>query len=156
MAKAPKNELEQKWQSLLTDIRQILMRDWHPIGAAVPDDEYDTYAHTITDMLLRDCSALDIAEYLAGAERQILGDTANRWVPRAKGVDALINPRAALNGHWFATDAGHAAAGLCARAAAAHRTRWGTGEIARSRRGPPPPFSRGYQTTNLRQAGIDV
>jgi hypothetical protein len=69
------------------------MRHWHPVGGCVPADEYDSYALTIAGMLLRDCPASEFCEYLAWAERAILGDAASEPSARTTTAEHLIQFR---------------------------------------------------------------
>jgi|SRR5580704_11274102 hypothetical protein len=91
VTEASNDALDRKWQSVLADVRRILMRDWHPVGAAVPNDEYDSYALTITGMLLRQCSAREVADYLVLAEAHILGTAPRSSEARARTETALMN-----------------------------------------------------------------
>lgn len=73
-------------------VRQVLLRDWDPIGVAdEPDaqDEYDRYADRICGMLSRGEGRLTLVEYLLASETDAMGLSANP--PRAGGVaDRLL------------------------------------------------------------------
>lgn len=57
-------------------IRELLMREWDPIGVAgVPEaaDEYDSYVNGVARLLIRRQSVSAIHEYLWQAETQQMG-----------------------------------------------------------------------------------
>jgi len=45
-------------------VREILWRDWDPIGCGVPADEYDDYVPPVVAMLSQGKSRTDVADYL--------------------------------------------------------------------------------------------
>jgi len=45
-------------------VREILWRDWDPIGCGVPADEYDDYVPPVVAMLSQGKSESDVADYL--------------------------------------------------------------------------------------------
>ena len=45
-------------------VRDILWRDWDPIGCGVPEDEYDDYVGPTLRLLLDGKPRAEIAEYL--------------------------------------------------------------------------------------------
>ena len=75
MTNRPTKKPTQDAIKLLARVRQILIRDWHPIGAPIPPNEYDAFAAAITGMLLRDCTTVELVNYLAQSEAYILGET---------------------------------------------------------------------------------
>jgi hypothetical protein len=57
-------------------IREVLMREWDPIGVAdVPQaqDEYDSYIHQIYGMLIRRESKYKLIDFLWWAETENMG-----------------------------------------------------------------------------------
>jgi hypothetical protein len=61
-------------------IREILLRDWDPIGAAdIPEaqDEYDSYIPGIYSRLIRHVSQRDLFDHLWEIETQNMGLGAN-------------------------------------------------------------------------------
>lgn len=82
------------YQDLLSQVNEVLMQEWHPIGAPVPDDEYDAYARRLTSMLFHDCSMTDLLDYLAKSERVILGETSEDEGRRARVAGSLKKLRA--------------------------------------------------------------
>jgi hypothetical protein len=56
-------------------IRQILYRDWDPIGVcgAAPEDEYDSYIGGVYRILSTSRSEEALIQYLAGAFQDLLG-----------------------------------------------------------------------------------
>jgi hypothetical protein len=49
---------------LVKAIRDVLLRDWDPIGCGVPEDEYDSYIPSILNLLLQGADAQQISDYL--------------------------------------------------------------------------------------------
>lgn len=67
-----------KAAEIQNDIRQILFRDWDPIGVnSNPklSDEYDAYITALYRILVGDRSEVDIIQHLAATETAILGRT---------------------------------------------------------------------------------
>jgi hypothetical protein len=56
-------------------IRQILYRDWDPVGVcgAAPEDEYDSYIGGVYQILASSRSEEALIQFLAGAVEDILG-----------------------------------------------------------------------------------
>ena len=56
-------------------IRQIMFRDWDPIGVCgdLPEDEYDSYIGGVYRILATSRSEDALAQFLAGVERDVLG-----------------------------------------------------------------------------------
>lgn len=56
-------------------IRQVLYRDWDPIGVcdAAPEDEYDTYIRGVYRILASSRSEDALIEYLAARESETMG-----------------------------------------------------------------------------------
>ena len=56
-------------------IRQILRRDWNPIGCAgnLPEDEYDSYIAPVYRILAGSQSEQELVECLYGIECNIIG-----------------------------------------------------------------------------------
>jgi hypothetical protein len=88
-----RKRLKRRWRRAFDGVRYLLMRHWHPIGGSVPPDEYDRYALTIAGMLLRDCPASELSEYLAWAERRILGQLRLEEAVHTTAVEQLIQFR---------------------------------------------------------------
>lgn len=45
-------------------VREILWRDWDPIGCGVPEDEYDDYVPPVVAMLTQGKAREDVGDYL--------------------------------------------------------------------------------------------
>jgi hypothetical protein len=86
------------WRDLLERVNVVLLHDWNPIGFPVPRDEYDSYALTITGMLLRRCSAAELATYLAQSEANILGEIASGSENRPRVAATLLDLSRRSNG----------------------------------------------------------
>lgn len=70
-------------------VRDILNREWRPIPGDCPDNEYDTYAVKIAQMVLQGADDYAIMEYLERSERHDIG--LGRFDPeRARKVIAAI------------------------------------------------------------------
>jgi hypothetical protein len=54
-------------------IRQILLRDWRPIGCEVPSDEYDAYIAPIYRILVGTRSEQELCEFLFRTARDTIG-----------------------------------------------------------------------------------
>lgn len=77
------------YQPLLDQVRRVLLREWDPIEAPVPPDEYDRYAWTLTSMLIRDHTLAQLVNYLAESEVDILGATSTNLGRRARVAATL-------------------------------------------------------------------
>jgi hypothetical protein len=81
-------------------IRDILLRDWDPIGVAdVPEaqDEYDGYVEPVYGLLAQGSSANEIATYLATVQRdamEIAGSAKDSMevAARLKRIDIAVRP----------------------------------------------------------------
>jgi hypothetical protein len=71
-------------------VREVLLRDWDPIGirdADGPRDEYDEYAGRLTSMLLHDATDReDLARYLIWAQSEQMG----LGQPEAADLDRVL------------------------------------------------------------------
>lgn len=54
----------QAYKRAIKRINAILWKDWDPIGAGVPEDEYESYAPPILRLLLDGARKAAISEYL--------------------------------------------------------------------------------------------
>jgi hypothetical protein len=61
------------WKVESDVVRRILLADWNPIAAGVPDDEYDSYIPTILRMIGDNCDAHRLAEHLLRLESESMG-----------------------------------------------------------------------------------
>lgn len=62
------------WKGTLPQVRDVLNRDWDPIGVfPVVKDEYDGYALRVVRLLLEGADAARIAVLLATIERDQMG-----------------------------------------------------------------------------------
>ena len=60
----------------MTSIRQVLLRNWDPIGVleeSKAQDEYDTYIGGIYRLLYNSASAEEIASHLANIDKNSMG-----------------------------------------------------------------------------------
>ncbi|WP_246665493.1 hypothetical protein [Rhizobium tropici] len=84
-------------ESILAVVRDILLRDWDPIGiSAIPEaqDEYDAYADVVFGMLVNaNATAEDIASYLFEIATEHMGlsypELAKRCERAARRILAL-------------------------------------------------------------------
>jgi hypothetical protein len=64
------------WLIIQNQIREVLNRDWDPIGVAnVVDDEYDGYIGRIHSLLSKQASDKEISDYLLWVEVEQMGLT---------------------------------------------------------------------------------
>ena len=66
---------------LVKAVKQILLRDWDPIGVqnvAQAQDEYDVYASPIAAMLTTRISIDDLSKYLLDSETRSMGLAGHR------------------------------------------------------------------------------
>jgi hypothetical protein len=54
-------------------VRAVLWRDWDPIGAGVPEDEYDDYVPPVMAMLNQGKGRADVAAYLRMTAAETIG-----------------------------------------------------------------------------------
>jgi hypothetical protein len=65
---------ESKAAKIQDSIRQVLYRDWNPIGfGELPEDEYDSYIAPVYRILVGTRSEQEIIECLSRLERDIIG-----------------------------------------------------------------------------------
>ena len=57
----------------LEPLREIGWRDWNPIGAGLPADEYDTYLLNAAGQIVNDRSDDAVADYLVSVEIEQMG-----------------------------------------------------------------------------------
>ena len=73
---------QQRANAIQESIRDILLRDWDPIGINdVPEaqDEYDSYVGGVYRLLASHCSSQQMVDHLAKIESQTMGlGTGNR------------------------------------------------------------------------------
>jgi hypothetical protein len=76
---------------VIPKVRDILNREWDPIGGC-PDDEYETYAAKVAAMLLQIASDDAIMKYLVWAEVENMGlaqfnsDRARKAIAAIRGL----------------------------------------------------------------------
>ena len=83
---------------LLEAVKVLLWEQWDPIGVnAIGDarDEYDSYAFSVWQMLLRNASVEDIAAYLSDLETGHIGLSSDSGRARAVAREAVR-----LRGRW--------------------------------------------------------
>ena len=80
----------------LRDIRDVLNRDWDPIGDC-PEDEYESYAGQLASMVQASATDEQILKYLEWAEVEHMGLGQHFDRNRGKTVIAAIR---ALKGPW--------------------------------------------------------
>jgi alkanesulfonate monooxygenase SsuD/methylene tetrahydromethanopterin reductase-like flavin-dependent oxidoreductase (luciferase family) len=68
---------EKRAAEIQNSIRQILYREWDPIGVAgeAPEDEYDSYISPVYRILAGGGSEQEVVEYLARTGEKIMGAT---------------------------------------------------------------------------------
>lgn len=64
MEKARKRILKKRARVLFAQFREILLRDWDPLGFYVPEDEYDEYGARVLAQALRGVPPEEIAHFL--------------------------------------------------------------------------------------------
>ena len=80
------------WLTIQNHIRNVLNRDWDPIGVAdAVDDEYDMYIGHIHSLLMKAASEQEIAEYLLWVERERMGITGTPTSQRLRTAKNLRN-----------------------------------------------------------------
>lgn len=88
-------ELKKKLKYLLSRVREILMRDWDPIGASREpnaQDEYDRYAMHLCSRLLDEASTeAEVAVYLAQIETESMELRPPNREAIERTVDALMS-----------------------------------------------------------------
>jgi hypothetical protein len=80
-------------QSLQQKIKQVLLKEWDPIGVqAIPEaqDEYDGYVPTIYSMLITRKPINEVFEYLLWLETQHMGLTTDRQLTH-NVAERLVN-----------------------------------------------------------------
>jgi hypothetical protein len=84
---------DRRAQEIIAAIRQVLLRDWDPIGVQDEpnaQDEYDGYVGRIYRVLARGASELEVAEELAAIERRMSFQTKpSALLPVAAKLKAL-------------------------------------------------------------------
>jgi len=58
---------------LIKPVRDVLVRDWDPIGCGVPEDEYDSYVPGIIELLLQGADSQQISDHLCTLETVNMG-----------------------------------------------------------------------------------
>jgi len=58
---------------LVKPVRDVLFRDWDPIGCGVPEDEYDSYIPGIIRLLLQGADSQEISDHLYTLETVSMG-----------------------------------------------------------------------------------
>lgn len=68
---------QQRAKKITSDIRQVLVDDWDPIGIKGfgPDDEYDSYIAGIYRLLLKNPNEDEIVDHLCSIEIEEIGST---------------------------------------------------------------------------------
>jgi len=69
-------------KALISEVGEILRRDWDPIGLAAPADEYDAYVGGVMRLIDERASPDRIAQYLrsvANTQMGIVGDDGRTW-----------------------------------------------------------------------------
>ena len=75
------SEAAERARALHQQIKDVLLREWDPIGVqAIPEaqDEYDGYVPTLHSMLISRKPAHEVFEYLMWLETEHMGLTADR------------------------------------------------------------------------------
>jgi hypothetical protein len=75
------SEAAERARALHQQIKDVLLREWDPIGVqAIPEaqDEYDSYVPTIHSMLISRKPTHEVFEYLMWLETEHMGLTADR------------------------------------------------------------------------------
>ena len=71
------NKERQRRVMHLVHVVQEILRRWDPIGILpaefAPRDEYDGYAHPIVSMVMRGCSAMELAVHLSNIRTECMG-----------------------------------------------------------------------------------
>lgn len=76
-------------------INAILWRDWDPIGAAAPADEYESYVWPVYKLLREDKPRQDIAAYLRwAADEDMIAPVAEERLNKV--VDKLLSLELAM------------------------------------------------------------
>ena len=68
------NSRDSRAANIQDSIRQVLYRDWNPIGfGALPEGEYDSYIAPVYRILVGSRSEQELIEFLFSTERDIIG-----------------------------------------------------------------------------------
>lgn len=59
-------------RDLFRQVQAILHQDWDPIGAGVPQDEYDSYAWSVLELLQNQTPRREIEIYLRWAANEAM------------------------------------------------------------------------------------
>ena len=81
-----------KAAEIQNSIRQVLCRDWDPIGCGVPEDEYDSYIGPIYPIRTASRSEQEVVEFHFRTERDTIGlacDSPEKLRPVAQKLFAL-------------------------------------------------------------------
>lgn len=89
---ATARRMDRPWHQ---QIRDVLNREWNPIGSC-PGDEYRTYSDKIAAMILLGASDDDLMRYLEWAEVEQMGLSPFNIVRARNSIDAI---RAIARGH---------------------------------------------------------
>lgn len=73
-------------RALFKQVQTILLTDWDPIGAYVPQDEYDSYAWPVVKLLQNHASRDELAIFLRCA-----ADEAMKCPVPAEQLETVIN-----------------------------------------------------------------
>ena len=81
-------------KALLRQVDAILWTNWNPIGCAVPEDEYTSYAGPIVRMLIEERPREEIVAYLCQAYEQVRAEKSDGFGERivAEKLMALTAP----------------------------------------------------------------
>jgi|SRR5689334_6115760 len=74
-------------------IREVLLKDWNPIGleeADLPPDEYDRYIAPVYRVLVGSRSEEDLVRCLEECSDYIMGASPHKLMPGAPGWDLLL------------------------------------------------------------------
>lgn len=61
------------FSSLQEKVRDVLLKDWDPIGGGVPDDEYDQYIPRVCRMLMEKKSKEELKNHLINISQEDMG-----------------------------------------------------------------------------------
>jgi hypothetical protein len=77
-------------RELVDRIRSVLLTEWAPILADVPEDEYDQYADRLASLLLRGATDGELTAYFEWAEIENMGLGGPFALDRASKVISLL------------------------------------------------------------------
>lgn len=84
--KIDKMALKDNYTRKFSEVRKVLMNEWDPIGAGVPDDEYDSYVNQILSMPKEEVTSDSLTSYLMMVQNELMGLPPNEAKDRGVAI----------------------------------------------------------------------